>query len=253
MIGDPTALEKSLQRGPELLRDKKFIATQLAFLATHGMADAMEKLLALTQADSTFTRDELGDLANTKLETGETLLMASAAQGLERIVELLLGLGADVNATVGSDQQTALDLSADAGYFSVAYRLVASGASISQAHVFTKILSNEREYAGENTTRSAGEQAASGWVSKINPAMLGPLGRAAFEGDMASTAKLLESDDSGRSRCDIEEGAESGCSPFLLASMRSHHEMMDFLLSQGANINTTSKHGWTPLMLASKR
>jgi ankyrin repeat protein len=28
---------------------------------------------------------------------------------------------------------------------------------------------------------------------------------------------------------------------------------MDLLLSHGANINTTSKHGWTPLMLASKR
>jgi hypothetical protein len=31
------------------------------------------------------------------------------------------------------------------------------------------------------------------------------------------------------------------------------HWTMDLLLSHGANINTTSKHGWTPLMLASKR
>lgn len=130
---------------------------------------------------------------------------------------------------------------------------MASGADASQAHTFIKILSNEREYAGENTKVIGGKQCPSNLASKINFDMLEALGRAAFEGDMALAATLLRNQGSGPSRCDIEEGVEAGCAPFLLASMRNHLEMMGLPLSHGANINTTSTRGWTPLMLASER
>lgn len=231
--------------------DPDLAALQLAFFAHHGMAEAMEESLA--RLVSNCSRDKLRALANGRTEKGETLLMVSAAQGLGAVVQVLLDLGADPNATVGSDQQTALDFAADAGYFSVAQQLVAGGADASSAQVFSRILSNEREYAGESTAVDDGKQATPSVVSKINFAMLGPLGRAALDGDMDTASRLLESDDSSQSRCDVEDGAGFGCSPFLLASMQHHSDMMALLLTHGANINTTSKHGWTPLMLASQR
>ncbi|KXX77505.1 Ankyrin-1 [Madurella mycetomatis] len=250
-VRDSRVLDEELQQHPELLKDQQFITRQLAFFASRGMEEAMEELLA--RIVSSCSRDELHILTRARIETDKTLLMVSAAQGLGRIVQQLLDLGADPNVTVGLNQQTALDVAADAGYFSIAQQLVASGADASQAHTFTKILSNEREYAGENTKVSVGKQSPSNPVSKINFGMLKPLGRAAFEGDMTSVSTLLRNQESGPSRCDIEEGAEAGCAPFLLASMRNHLEMMVLLLSHGANINTTSMRGWTPLMLASER
>jgi ankyrin repeat protein len=35
--------------------------------------------------------------------------------------------------------------------------------------------------------------------------------------------------------------------------MASHVEVMDLLLKDGSDINATSKHGWTALMMATKR
>jgi ankyrin repeat protein len=122
------------------------------------------------------------------------------------------------------------------------------------AQVFKKVISNEREYAGENLGIVVNEPTGSepSATGRIKADALGPLGRAAFDGDAESAARFL-GDGSGPSQCDIEEGAGNGSSPFLLASMRNHFNVMDLLLDRGANINTTSKHGWTPLMLASKR
>lgn len=42
-------------------------------------------------------------------------------------------------------------------------------------------------------------------------------------------------------------------SPFLLVSPKGNFDVIDLMLARGANINATSKHGWTPLMLAAKR
>ncbi|RMZ79301.1 hypothetical protein DV737_g3445, partial [Chaetothyriales sp. CBS 132003] len=179
---------------------------------------------------------------------GETPLMIAASQGFDSVVDLLLDLGADPNIAAPGEQ-TALDMATDAGYFTTAQKLVNGGADASKSHVFKKIFSNEREYAGEMTKRSTRLVPS----SQINPATLTPLGRAAFYGDIDMTRKLLGSDSTGPSQCDIEEGAELGCSPFSLASIEGHFEIMDLLLARGANINATSKHGWTPLMLATKR
>lgn len=194
------------------------------------------------------SRDEIRNIVNMTAEGGETPLMIAASQGLDSVVDLLLDFGADPNAA-GPGDQTALDLATDAGYFTTAQKLVSRGTDVSKSHVFKSIFSNEREYAGE-MTQTVHLIASS---SKINPATLTPLGRAAFYGDTDAARNLLGSDDTGPSRCDSEEGAESGCSPFSLASMQGHFEVMDLLLARGANINATSKHGWTPLMLATNR
>lgn len=210
------------------------------------MPEAFEDLLMRLHVIR--SRDEIRTIVNTTAQDGETPLMIAASQGLEFVVDLLLDLGADPNAA-SQGEQTALDLATDAGYFAIAQKLVNGGTDASRSHVFKRVFSNEREYAGEMT------EAVDRIVlsSKIDPATLPPLGRAAFHGDIDMAEELLGRDDMGPSRCDSEEGAELGRSPFSLASIGGHFEVMDLLLARGANINATSKHGWTPLMLATKR
>ncbi|KAK0742061.1 hypothetical protein B0T21DRAFT_306459 [Apiosordaria backusii] len=213
--------------------------------------DQFEQLgIILKSAVGSQSRDDIRSLANKRTDKGETLLMLSAAHGSASTVQLLLDLGADPNVTAGGDSLTALDIAVDAGYFTIAQHLVARGADTSQSHVFKKIMSNDREYAGENTTEAVKSPTATAGAS-LNAVLR--LGRAALAGDTDAAIQLLGNDDSGPSRYDIEEGDAFGCAPFLLASTKNHYKMMDLLLSRGANINTTSKHGWTPLMLASKR
>ncbi len=249
---DPQAALDVVQKSPEMLRDRALCARYLSQFAAHGMAEAMEETLWVLRQNS--SNDELRILSNSRHETGKTLLMLSAAQGLENTVQRLLDLGADPNLTTGLDEKTALDFAADSGHFSIARRLVyCGGADVSRSHVLTRIISNEREYAGENTTAAAGKQATTGPASKIDVDALSPLGRAAFKGDSDGVVKLLGVNTSGPSQCDIEEGTALGCAPFLLASMAPHYDIMYLLLSHGANINTGSRHGWTPLMLASQR
>ncbi|KAK4142636.1 ankyrin-1 [Dichotomopilus funicola] len=250
LLHDPETLAAELQRQPERLQNASFITRQLAYLVRHDMVTTAE-YLSQQLIDAT-SKQQLITLMNTRLDSGSTLLMVSASQGLERVVDLLLDSGADPNLVGGVDDGTALDKATDAGYFTIAEKLLAKGADPSISQVFKKVISNEREYAGENLGVTIGEPGASGSSPRINASNLGPLGRAAFDGDVESVGRLL-GDGSGPSLCDIEEGAGSGSSPLLLASSQSHFDVMDLLLDRGANINTTSKHGWTPLMLASKR
>lgn len=115
--------------------------------------------------------------------------------------------------------------------------------------MFKKIFSKEQEYAGEMT--KATEKVIPS--SEVDVGGLGAFRKAAFEGDARTLRSLLDRDSSDPSVCDIEEGADTSLTAFLLASMANHLEVMDALLSYGANINATSKHGWTSLMLATKR
>jgi len=229
-------------------------------LARNDEAELMEQL----RSQSTGARSalEVRNTVNATDEARRTLLMVSASNGMSRAVDLLLDLGADPDI-VDADGWTTLDFAADAGYFTVVQQLVDSGADTSRSSVLKKILTDEREHAGENTkaaAAAAGRATTTTSPSEINTATLAPLGRAAFTGDLGAVRALLGGDDNddddaaaAPSQCDVEDGAEVGHSPFLLASLGDHFAVMDLLLSRGANINTTSRHGWTPLMAAAKR
>ena len=244
---DAKSLDETMRTTPDQLLDDEFVKRQLSSLAKDDKPEAMEQLLSrLADARSS---NEIRALVDAADEAGQSLLMISAYQGLRRIVDLLLDLGADPNV-VDPDGKTALDFAADSGNFAIAQQLVDGGADASRATVLKEILSDERAYAGENV-KAAVERAIPS--SKINPAALTALSRAAFEGDMDTVQKLLGDADAGPSQCDVEQGSEVGHSPFLVASVKGHFQIMDLLLSRGANINATSKHGWTPLMLATKR
>lgn len=202
----------------------------------------IEKLIA------TSSQDRLRSVAGFSNADRETLLMVAASQGQEDVGTLLLEIGADPN-TLGPNNKTALDFATDAGYFGFSQQLLQAGANPSKSQLFKKIFSNSREYYGESSEASDHITRPSG----IRSASLSPLGRAAFEGDTPKIKEMLGGGVSGPGGFDTEEGAETGLTAFLLASMVYNKEIMSLILSYGGNINATSKHGWTGLMLAAKR
>ncbi|KAI1327596.1 ankyrin repeat-containing domain protein [Xylariaceae sp. FL0255] len=219
---------------------------QMFTLARDNKSQDIEKFLkAVHQSHTAETMKQL--LAQVD-HSGQTLLMVSAGQGLDKVAALVLSMGGDPNI-IDMENNTALDLATDAGYFRTARILIDGGADVSKSPIFKRVLSNPREYAGEMTNSTA---EPSSTAEMVEMAPTGQLGKAANDGDLDSVRRLLGTDD-GPCTCDIEEGAESGLSPFLLTSRNRRFEVMALLLSRGANINTTSKQGWTPLMLACRR
>ncbi|KAI0451144.1 ankyrin repeat-containing domain protein [Xylaria acuta] len=229
----------------ERLERRIFSASYLFALTRNDKSEDIETYLL--QFRRSHTPEELKDLLAWTDDVDQNLLMTAACQGLDPVVSLVLEMGGDPNV-IDCEGQTALDLATDAGFFSTAQLLIKGGADASKSHIFKRILTNEREYAGEMTDATD----IVGRSVDMHTASIGRLGQFTLNGDIASVRTLLGSDD-GPSSCDIEEGAESGHSPFLLACSESHFVVMELLLSRGANINATSKEGWTPLMLASKR
>lgn len=231
---------------PGLLQDNDWLANQLLAatkLETPSMAERLLHLIA-----SSRSAHEASIVVNSRRTASQSLLFLAISQGFSHVVSLLLELGADPNQTDG-EGQTALDLAADAGYFSICQQLIRSGADASASEVFKRIFSNDNEYAGEMT--EAVQPAA--LMKEIDPATLPPLSRAAFEGHVDQVAKLLGGDVTRPGGYDTEDGAEIGYTAFLLASTRGHLDVMNLLLSRGANTNATTKYGWTSLMLAAKR
>lgn len=202
---------------------------------------------SLRQFSLGHTPEEMERLLGWTNDLGQNLLMISAAQGLHNTVELVLSFGGNPNQ-VDLEGQTALDLATDAGFFETAHLLIKNGADASRSHVFKRIFSNERAYAGEMTQAVADASTSDDFKSSS----LSALGQSALTGDVKSIRNLLGNDD-GPSSCDIEEGAEMGTPAFLLACEGSHLEAADLLLSRGANINAVSQQGWTTLMLACKK
>jgi hypothetical protein len=211
------------QRTPATNIDQ--IVARLAFYASHGLEDDIEEFL--NQAAQEWHSQDIRDILNTRNQHRMTILMVAASQGLTHTVRLLLELGADPNFVPWTGMPTALDLAADAGYFFIAQMLISAGADVTKAPTFVRIVSNPKEYVGENTTPQADKQSLSRLLHRMNLNTLTPLQRSAWEGDIKQLEALLTQSESGTSTYTVEEGASVGCSPFLLVSTGNHFEVME--------------------------
>jgi ankyrin repeat protein len=184
-------------------------------------------------------------LIDAEIVPSTTALMLAAAEGNATAVKLLLDCGADPNLST-SGGRTAADIAGDAGYFTISQYLLSKGADMSLCHLLCKILIERRNRINLNRENSEPKTKE----LSIQVSALTPICRAALDGDIETITHMLEANPASH---DIEDGAEKGLTPFILASLNCHLEIMNLLLSQGANINATSSRGWTPLMLAVRR
>jgi len=67
-----------------------------------------------------------------------------------------------------------------------------------------------------------------------------PIHHAAADGDLDKVKRLI---DSGTS---VDKRDESGGTPLMAAINTMHFDVADYLLSKGADINATSKNGYSP-------
>ncbi|KAL8909659.1 MAG: hypothetical protein Q9171_004965 [Xanthocarpia ochracea] len=180
--------------------------------------------------------------------TRHTLLMRSAYQGSCDIINVLLSKGVSPNPKDGTSS-TALDLAVDAGFYRVASLLLDYGASLSLSRHACSILEVSARHPGPPEIEIS---APDSLEIDLPREQLGGIPAAVKSGNVAQLQQILE-DSSGPGTLDLEDGSETGSTPFLIASCMGNQDVMNNLISHGANINATNRLGWTSLMLAAKR
>ncbi|ERF69099.1 hypothetical protein EPUS_01055 [Endocarpon pusillum Z07020] len=152
---------------------------------------------------------------------GMTPLISSVAFGHEEMVRFLLGKGADVNARSSSDSNndTALMLAAEKQSTSIVKQLLAKGANV-------------RDYNTHG--RNALHRAQGRPLDNVDAAR------------REIVAMVLEKDREGL----INAKCTAGKTPLHLASESGNTPIMDFLLTQGADLEARDSGKRTPLILA---
>ncbi|KAG2425713.1 hypothetical protein HXX76_013555 [Chlamydomonas incerta] len=143
-------------------------------------------------------------------EEGWTPLQSAASCGFEAVVDLLLALGADVQAA-NSGGRTALHYAASKGRAGVLRQLLKAGA---------------RAGAADSTGSTA-------------------LHRAASAGKAEAVAVLVEQ---GRAALDPQD--KQGCTPLFIAVQVDAAQVAFYLASKGAGLEVANKDGETPLSIA---
>lgn len=296
--GDEGLAELLLEAGADPAIANRNGATALWLAASRGEADVIEALL------------EGGADANEELPLGRRPLMLAARSGVVEAVQVLLDHGADVNARETQRGTSALMQAADQGHADVMQVLIAGGADVAagSAPVFrdgrTAALGNsedprnmvrrqviavlcEEENPDINLLRELVQearedqlfaevarmetpperqdicgkirmgnlgfvQAADGTTrfsddeSKREPdgGELTPLVYAARSGSIEAARVLLEAG------ADVNQTSRYGWSPLLAATQNRNYQMGKFLIENGADVNLVNKGGWSPLYLA---
>lgn len=240
-MSNKTDIVEALEVHTERLHDNAYVHKKLIFFSQNDLSEQL--VHTIKEAVKIRSGADIKLIANLRDDAGQTMLMRAAARGGADVVDLLLDLGADIDART-ADQSTAMDFAADAGFYELGARILNFGRDTAASHVFK----NERQ----NVTGQAAKADTMASTSKPALECLSDIGLLAWNGDIKDMQKLLGNDESYRSEINIEDGGKCGLSPFMLAYMRPNFDMMQLLLEKGANINATSKQGWTTLMFAAR-
>ncbi len=214
-------------------------STALHWAAYHNEADALRALLAAGaamdaatdlgvtalwlaaengNAETTGLLLSAGAAPDRPLHSGETALMTAAQAGSGGVVRALLSAGADPNTAV-SREQTALMWAANRGHGDVVAALVEHGADV-----------HARSLVREQYVKSEKEQdshpAYKYWIEQGGNT---PLIFAARAGDLPSTRHLVEAGS------DVNALSAFGTSPAIMAIHGGNAQVLDYLLSQGAD------------------
>jgi ankyrin repeat protein len=187
---------------------------------------------------------------NERLANRDTALMLAARSGNVDTIRLLLDRGADVNATETARGTTALMWAAAQGHARAVELLVARGANVAATSA-PAWLDRPVRYAMAVDPRPSQGRNQDLVVSQVGPRNtrardgggLTPLVFAVRANDLDSVRALLAAG------ADINQTTRYGWSPLLVATQNRFYQLASFLLDRGADPNVVTKGGWSPLYL----
>jgi ankyrin repeat protein len=178
--------------------------------------------------------------------TGETCLMMAANEGRIGIVKALLEKGAPVDVRDPQYQQTALMFAARNGHTEVAKLLIAHRADVN-AQTPTGTVPRFRSPASNAGSRGTGI-IRGGWPERGSrepvPGAKSSLLYAAREGHLEMVQLLLSSG------ANIEQADANGVTPLLMAIMNNQIPVAHLLIRKGADVKTPDWYGDTALWAA---
>jgi uncharacterized protein len=259
--------------------------------------------LAASQGDASMISALLdaGADANEKLPLGRKPLMLAARSGHVDAVRVLLDHGADPNAKEDARGTTALMQAADQGHADVIALLIERGADVGgksapvvrdgrtaalgksedpreavrrqiiailcdqESPDLSKLEELVRE-SGEDAVlaNAAGEGGSGGEPCNVQRdglgfVLAGPRNRPTREADGGELTPLVYAARTGsidaarvllEAGADVNQTTRYGWSALLAATQNRNYELGKFLIEHGADVNLANKGGWTPLYLA---
>ena len=183
------------------------------------------------------------------------VLMKAAWEGNTGQAQALIHDGIDVNAR-DAFGRTALLIAASQGHTYIVQILLEAGADpgvkdnvgttalvAAEARGYSRIVSLLRDPSTHSD--GAGEESPSKVENNGHgAASLASLQRAVDSGDVTSVNAIIARG------ADVNTRTEDGWTPLMLATIKGHTEVVAALLKQGADVDARNKKGWTALMFA---
>jgi ankyrin repeat protein len=260
---DPAMADALIAAGASVKITNRDGATPLFLACETGNAAMIEKLL------------KAGADANETGPAGDTPLMTAARSGSVDAVKVLLDHQADVNVRERLRGTTALMWAIEQQHPAVVKLLVEHGASVAAittsakvsttAYLAPQVRLRTTPAGAPSAGRPAGGAAAGrggrpGITAEQQAAAdagtfftgpdndkggeLTPLVFAARENCLECAKILLDA------HADINQTSKYGWSPLLTATQNRHYQLATFLLERGANPNISNGGGWSPLYIA---
>ncbi|KAH8649522.1 hypothetical protein BGZ61DRAFT_511306 [Ilyonectria robusta] len=182
--------------------------------------------------------------ANASDKDGWTPLLRASERGHEAVVRLLIDKRADVNAS-DNDGWTPLLRALENGHEAVAMLLIIKGADVhaSNEHGWTPLLRALRN-GYEAVVRVLIDKGAD--INASDKYGISPLFLASRKGHEAVVRLLINK------RADVNASDNNRWTPLLRASENGYEAVAMLLIDEGADVNASNEYGWTPHFLASR-